>query len=160
MARQWFPRMMLVVLGLCLWPLVQAHATEADVYCGTGTPGPGYWQPASATNPCPVNATVTATATVAVVPLTSTNLSSTIAVTNTFQSIQVLTAGRNGCAVQNNDTNSMWVFFGAIGSATKAKSIVLTTGQSVACAVGGIGVLTDQISITGTATGVFFASVQ
>lgn len=105
-----------------------------------------------------VNATVSAS--VAVAPLTSTNLSSTIAVTNTFQSIQVSTAGRNGCAIQNNDTNTMWVFFGAIGGATKAKSVALAAGQSVACAVGGIGVLTDQISITGAATGVFFAAVQ
>lgn len=110
------------------------------------------WVETSATNPFPVNASVA--------PLTSTNLSSTVAVTNTFQSIQVLTAGRNGCAIQNNDTNTMWVFFGAIAGATKAKSVVLAAGQSVACAVGGIGVLTDQISITGTATGVFFASVQ
>jgi hypothetical protein len=106
------------------------------------------------------NVTVTATATVAVAPLTSTNLASTVSVTNTFQSIQVATAGRNGCTVQNNDTNSMWVFFGAIGSATKAKSIVLAAGQAVSCAVGGLGVLTDQISITGTATGVYFAAVQ
>lgn len=90
--------------------------------------------------------------------LTSTNVSGTIAVTNTFQSI--FEAGpRTGCTVQNNGAASMWVFFGPIASATKAKSVVLTTGQSVGCNSPGI-TLSDQISITGTATQEFFAAVQ
>jgi len=103
------------------------------------------------------------TATVAVAPLTSTNLSSTVAVTNTFQSIQVLTSGRNGCTIQNQSTaDTMWVFFGPIGSATKATSFELDTshGLAISCAVGGLGVLTDQVSITGTATDAFTANFQ
>ena len=90
--------------------------------------------------------------------LPSTNVSGTIAVTDTFQS--VFEAGpRSGCTVQNNGAASMWVFFGPIASATKAKSVVLTTGQSVGCNSPGI-TLSDQISITGTATQEFFAAVQ
>jgi hypothetical protein len=90
--------------------------------------------------------------------LPSTNVSGTIAVTNTFQS--VFEAGfRTGCTVQNNGAASMWVFFGPIASATKAKSVILATGQSVSCNSPGI-TLSDQISITGTATQEFFAAVQ
>src|SRR5258708_5207899 len=71
-----------------------------------------------------INATVSAS--VAVAPLTSTNSSSTIAVTNTFQSIQASTVGRKGCTIENQSTvDTMWVFFGPIGSATKATSFVL-----------------------------------
>lgn len=92
------------------------------------------------------------------VKLPSLNLSSTIAVTNTFQSIQVATQ-RRGCSIQNNGAASMWVFFGPIASATKAKSVVLLTGQSVNCNSPG-ATLSDQISITGTATQEFFAAVQ
>jgi hypothetical protein len=92
--------------------------------------------------------------------LTSTNLSSTVAVTNTFQSIQIASATRKGCSIQNNGTNSMWVFFGPIASATKNSSVQLSSGQSVTCASGSGGVLGDQISITGTAADVFFAAVQ
>lgn len=92
------------------------------------------------------------------VKLPSLNLSSTIAVTNTFQSVQTATK-RHGCTVQNNGAASMWVFFGPIASATKANSVVLTTGQAVSCSLPGT-TLTDQISITGTATQEFFAAVQ
>ena len=99
-------------------------------------------------------------ASVSVAPLTSTNLSGTVAVTNTFQSIQVLTAGRKGCTIQNNGTHNMDVFFGPIGSATAGASVILSAGQAVSCAVPGLGVLTDQISITGTATELFFANFQ
>jgi hypothetical protein len=134
-------------------------ALPSGTNCGDPRPPAGI-QPGYQDSTGKVCVDATVSASVAVAPLTSTNLSSTIAVTNTFQSIQVSTAGRNGCTVQNNDTNTMWVFFGAIGGATKAKSIVLAAGQAVSCAVGGLGVLTDQISITGTSTGVFFAAVQ
>lgn len=89
---------------------------------------------------------------------TSTNVSGTIAVTNTFQ--EVFGAGpKAGCTIQNNGAATMWVFFGPIASATKAKSVVLLTGQSVSCNSPGI-TLSDQISITGTATQEFFAAVQ
>lgn len=108
-----------------------------------------------------VNASVPA---IAVAPLTSTNLTSTVSVTNTFQSIQVLTTGRKGCLIQNTYTNSnpMWVFFGPIGSATKGASFELdpSHGLSISCAVGGLGVLSDQVSITGTSADSYTANFQ
>ncbi len=95
-------------------------------------------------------------------PVSSSNNSSTIAVTNTFQSIWVkntVTRGRAGCTVQNTGSNTMWVFYGPIANATKGRSVVLSVGQSTNCNVGGI-VLQDQVSITGTATEAFFAAQQ
>lgn len=99
----------------------------------------------------------------------STNASSTVTSTNTFQSIwTALTANpnapkRSSCTVQNNSTaspaNTMWVFFGPIASATKGNSVVLAGGQAVSCIVGGI-VLQDQVSITGTSGDAFFAAQQ
>src|ERR1700677_2110356 len=67
-----------------------------------------------------VNAFVTNALSLAIAPLTSTNLSGSITTTNTFLSIQVSTSGRKGCAIQNNGTHLMYVYFGAIGSATEA----------------------------------------
>lgn len=94
--------------------------------------------------------------------VTTQNGSGTIAVTNTFQSIFVAstaTRGRSSCTVQNNGTHTMYVFFGPIASADKAKSVQLSAGQSVTC-VSGISVLKDQVSITGTATDEFYAAQQ
>lgn len=91
----------------------------------------------------------------------STNVSSTIAVTNTFQSIVVANTNfnRTGCSVQNNGSNAMYVFFGPIASATLAKSVKLAVGQSVNCNSAPV-TLNDQVSITGTATEAYFAAYQ
>lgn len=94
----------------------------------------------------------------------STNLSSTVAVTNTFQNVQNLTNARLGCVVQNNgvSTNAMYVYFGPIASATKAAAVVLQNGQSVNCALpGGVNaVIRDQVSITGTSGDAYLANFQ
>ena len=97
--------------------------------------------------------------------VTTSNASSTIEVTNTFQSIwsaDVQPTLRTGCTVQNNSaSNSMWVFFGPVANATKAKSVVLSSGgMSVNCATKTGTVLTDQVSITGTSGDAFFAAKQ
>lgn len=95
-------------------------------------------------------------------PVNSDNGSSTITVTNTFQSIWIAdtnTTGRTACTVQNNGTNTMWVFFGAIANATKGKSVVLAAGQSTFCNSGNV-VLKDQVSITGTLGDAFYAARQ
>lgn len=89
--------------------------------------------------------------------LPSQNYSSTVAVTNTFQSLWVSNNSRNGCAIQNNGTNSMYIYFGAIANATTAKSVKLAVGQSVNCNTG-VVVLKDQVSITGTSGEAFYAS--
>jgi len=150
-------RAILFLLFLLLPTLAEAQNSVVITTCGTAAPGSGF-------SPTYMDATgklcVNATTTVGVAALTSTIRSSTISVSNTFQSIQALTTGRNGCTVQNTGTHTMWVYFGAIGSATEATAIQLAAGQPVSCAVGGIGVATDQISITGTAGDTFFASTQ
>ena len=49
--------------------------------------------------------------------------SSTISVTNTFQSVLVAANGsRFGCSIQNQGTATMYVFAGPIANATKATS--------------------------------------
>lgn len=106
-------------------------------------------------------------------PVTSVDASSTITVTNTFQSVFTAAGGtgsaraaRQGCLIQNNGSNTMWVFAGPIANATKATSFQLiapTTGVqggSFSCATGGGGILQDQISITGTSGDAFTAKRQ
>lgn len=101
-------------------------------------------------------------------PLASGNFSGTIAITNTFQSIQTVNQSRHGCAIQNRSTNNssdtMWVYFDPTNSsgcsaATKAGSFTLTPGQSANCNVGTI-ILSDQICITGTSGDGFAANFQ
>lgn len=95
--------------------------------------------------------------------VTTLNKSGTIAVTNTFQQVLAAstnTRGRTGCLVQNNGSNAMYVFAGAISSATTAKSVKLASGQGFNCSTGNGGVLKDQISITGTSGDAFYAGEQ
>jgi hypothetical protein len=95
--------------------------------------------------------------------LNSTDLHGTIAVTNTFQSIQLANSGRDGCLIQNQSlTDTMWVYFGPIASATKGGSFMLDTthGLQISCSVGGTSALRPQVSITGTATDAFAANFQ
>lgn len=92
-------------------------------------------------------------------PVTTLNSSSTVAVTNTFQSIwaaAVAPRRRAACLVQNTGTNAMYVFFGPVADATTPTSIKLTAGQFATCNVGGAA-LQDQVSITGTAGETFYA---
>lgn len=103
-------------------------------------------------------------------PVSSQVLSSTIAVSNTFQSIQVAIVPsvgvRQGCTVQNTGSNDMWVYFGPIASATKNAGYRLTPvatgvqGGSIGCATAAGGVLQDQVSITGTMGDTFAATFQ
>ena len=91
----------------------------------------------------------------------STNLSGSIAVTNTFQSIQAQKNNRLGCTVQNLGANAMYVYFGSIAGAATTASAKLNAGQSVNCTLAGINyVLRDQVSITGTSGDAFFANFQ
>ena len=89
----------------------------------------------------------------------STNASSTIAVTNTFQAVFSSNTARENCLIQNNGASNMYVFFGAIASATLNNSIMLKPSWALNCTQGGI-TNSDAISITGTATEVFHASQQ
>lgn len=91
------------------------------------------------------------------------NVSTTITVTNTFQSLWIATTGptgRSSCTVQNNSaSNSMWVFFGVLASATKATSAILAPSQSLNCNIGNV-ILQTQVSITGTSGDAFYANAQ
>ena len=62
----------------------------------------------------------------------TTNSSLTITTGNTFQSVMTASDIRRSITIQNNNTNgdSCWVFLGAPGSATTAKSILLGPGGS------------------------------
>jgi hypothetical protein len=97
---------------------------------------------------------------------TSTNASSTIALTNTFQQVFASNINRKACLIQNTGTHVMYVFFGTLGLAAQATSFPLYPasaagypGGSISCVAGGI-VLTDQVSITGTAGDTFTAVSQ
>lgn len=96
-------------------------------------------------------------------PRQTTNASSTISVTDTFQQIWPLqdTPGgvtRSACAIQNNGTHTMWVFSGS-GTATKGTSVVLPAGAMYSCASSGV-VTVSAISVTGTAGDAFFAGLE
>lgn len=105
--------------------------------------------------------------------VTTTGASGSISVTSTFQSVfaavgapGIGVTARQGCAIQNTGSNTMYVYIGAIANATKATSFQLVPpatgvqGGSFNCATGGGGVVQDQISITGTASDTFTATRQ
>jgi hypothetical protein len=93
----------------------------------------------------------------------STNSSSTISVTNVFQSVFAASSspntGRKACMVQNTGSGTQYVYFGAIADATTPASQKLTAGQIAYCNLGGV-VIRDQVSITGTGGDTFFAVQQ
>jgi hypothetical protein len=90
----------------------------------------------------------------------SLNLSSTIAVTGTFQSIRGADNFRQGCEIQNNGSHTMYVYFGVCANATTAASANLTAGQPIGCSTAAGYVLKDQVCITGTAGDTYFANFQ
>lgn len=92
-------------------------------------------------------------------PRDLTNSSSTIAVTNTFQTIFAANASRRNCLIQNNGSANMYVYFGTLANATLTNSIILSPGAAATCAHGGM-TATNAVSITGTATQAFYASQQ
>lgn len=85
------------------------------------------------------------------------NQSSTVAVTNTFQQVWPSQSGREDCMIQNNGSNSMWVFLGATASATKGTSVVLAAGQAFYCAFNSL-TWTGAVQITGTSGDAYYAT--
>lgn len=79
--------------------------------------------------------------------------------TNTFQQAIPAFPTRRGCTIQNNGTNNMRVFIGAIGSASTTNSFILAAGQSLNCNSGPI-ILNDAVNITGTSGDAFVWSQQ
>lgn len=97
--------------------------------------------------------------------VSSSNSSSTITATNVFQQVfnagagTATNRGRSSCTIQNNGTNSMWVFPGLVAAATKGASIVLSAGQTYYCSVNNV-TLQDAIAVTGTIGDAFYAAQQ
>lgn len=85
--------------------------------------------------------------------LTGTVVSGTIATSNTFQNVwaAVPLGGqqrRLGCALQNQGTGNMQVFFGPIASATTSNSFNLAVGATIYCNLGD-PVLQNEVNILG-----------
>jgi hypothetical protein len=96
-------------------------------------------------------------------PLTSQNISTTIAAGGSFQNLAGAGANpsRNGCLIQNptTATEPLYVHFGS-DSATAANSYSLAPGASISCGVPG-GVITDTIQVEATTTAhAFIAEIQ
>ena len=81
----------------------------------------------------------------------TTTANSTISVTNTFQQVLAQNTNRASCLIQNQGTHTMYVYFGAIASATTSNSYQIAPAQTISCSVNSGIVLGDQVSITGTA---------
>lgn len=125
---------------------------EADVYVMNDT---GLFKPVGRVNPVPVEV-------VTPEPLTSANLSGTIKESNEFQSVQVINPARRGGMIQNqkHNSNPMWVFVGPIEEAEKSRSYYMQSGDPPFSCLMGIAVITDEISITGTAGDAYFTIFQ
>lgn len=94
-----------------------------------------------------------------VVAATTTQAKLTVSVTNTYQQALASSATRKGCLIQNNGSNTGFVFFGAAPADTTT-SFKLAPGQPISCSVGGLAVATDAVQITGTSGDVFVISSQ
>lgn len=98
------------------------------------------------------------------IPVNSSNLSGTIAATNTFQVIQASNGGRIGCTIQNNGSHNEYVYFDkssvTCANATTLTSFVLSPSQPINCAISSNFVLKDTVCITGTSSDAFTANFQ
>lgn len=91
----------------------------------------------------------------------SQNLSGTVTTGGTFQSLQVQNVGRKGCLIENPPaaTETLYVFFGPIASATTAAAVALSAGSSVSCQMPAQGTVSDQVSVTAATTGHAFVGL-
>lgn len=127
---------------LCLfvfWLTADAHAQSVTRLCLENPNNPSQCWPVTPSYGFPTT----------VAGGSTTHVGSTIAVTNTFQAALAASSTRKGCMLQNNGSNTMYVFFGTISSATTSNSIKLAAGQTVSCNVPGV-VITDAVAVTGT----------
>lgn len=126
------------------------HVLLAAFGLGMVVAGVAIAQSAFQTLPSPVNG--------------ATNASGTVTSTNVFQSVFAdvpLVAGKQGrtwCLVQNVDSNTAYLFVGAIASATVTAAFAIGPNQYWECNRGGV-TIQDQISITGV-TGQRFIAFQ
>lgn len=85
------------------------------------------------------------------VGVTTTMSGGAVVAQNVFQSVAAASASRKGAAIQNTSaisTNTLYVFFGPNGSATKAASLQVGAGLMISATTQTGSVLTDNISVT------------
>jgi len=83
-----------------------------------------------------------------------------IAITSTFQQVLAGNGTRKGCTIQNQGTHVMYVYPGVASAATTGASLMLQPGQVFLCQSTGSSVITDPISMTGTAGDAWVANEQ
>lgn len=85
--------------------------------------------------------------------VTTTSAAGTVTTGGTFQSVLASNTSRKGCVIQNPvaATETLFVFFGANGSATTGSSFGLAPGAAISCTAG-LTILTDNVSVTATTT--------
>lgn len=88
----------------------------------------------------------------------------TIALTNTYISIAAKNGNRKGCLLQNVGTHTMFVYLDNTGGNTPppdtTTSFQLAAGQTLNCNVGGGGVVSDEIWLTGTVNDIAILALQ
>lgn len=94
---------------------------------------------------------------------TTTQTSATVTTGGTFQAAIASSTTRKGCTIQNTSAlaEPLFVYFGAIGSATTANSFSLASGASIQCATASLAVITSAVNVTAaTTTHAFVIGVQ
>lgn len=104
---------------------------------------------------------INTTSTVSSTGKTTTQAKVTVAATNTYQTGLAASSTRAGCTIQYVAVAGTkgYVYFGSAPADTTT-SFQLTNGQSLSCAVGGVAVATDIITITATQNDIFIVSNQ
>ena len=77
----------------------------------------------------------------------TTQTSGTIATGGTFQTALASNVNRKGCLLSNTSAHTMYVFLGALASATEGKSVTVAAGGTFSCNYGPI-IVTDNVNIT------------
>lgn len=149
----------LFALALFLLPVgALAQGAPSQTYCLFSNSGAiPDWRPCAATNPLAVTGTLSGG-----FASTTTQAKVTVAVTSTFQAALASSTTRKGCTVQYVAVAGTkgYVFFGSSTPSDLTTSFQLTAGQAINCSIGGLGVATDQILVTGTGTDIFVISSQ
>ena len=150
----------LTILGIALGVMLSAPASAQQIVrpCVANSTVGGC-APVTATNPFPVTGSGSVAGSPN--PLTTTETKVTIASTNVFQAALAASATRKGCTVQYLTGGGFfgYVFLGT-SPADTTTSFELANGQTLNCNVGGLGVATDAVNVTGTTGDVFIVSSQ
>lgn len=114
------------------------------------------YSPPGPTNPLSVTCTTCSPS--APVGASSNPVNGTIAATGTFQTVLTQFAARRGCAIQNQGAHVM--YFSVQASPTEAGSLQVGPGNIFYCSGISNVVVTDQVSVAGTAGDAFAGEWQ